>query len=69
MVMEVLKLRHRGNHRDHRWRVQDGDGEVVSRHQGVHISSCKMRPRARVCESFAAVEMRHWQRRNECESG
>ena len=69
MVMEVPKLRHRGNHRDHRWRVQGGDGEVASRHQGVHMSSCKVRPRAQVCESSAAVEMRHWRRRVESESG
>ena len=67
--MKVPKLRHRGNHRDHRWRVQGGDGEVASRHQGVHMSSCKVRPRAQVCESSAAVEMRHWRRRVESESG
>lgn len=68
MVMKVPKLRHRENHRDHRWRVQGGDGEVVSHHHGVHMSSCKLRPRARVCESSAAVEMRHWQRRIASES-
>ena len=35
----------------------------------VHISSCKVRPRAQMCEFSAAVEMRHWQRRIASESG
>ena len=69
MVVEVSKLRHQGNHRDHRWRVKGGDGEVASRHQGVHMSSCKVRPRSQVYESSAAVEMCHWRRRITSECG
>ena len=33
------------------------------------MSSCKVRPRAQVCESSAAVEMRHWRRRIANKSG
>ena len=78
MVMEVPKLQHRENHRDHRWRVQGGDGEVASHHQVVHGVSCKLRlslllqlgyvtggencKRQRVEKGMRALRFRSWSR-------